>query len=270
MSEVAYLLLINLAVIMACMVVLWLLSIPLGDVSFVDSFWAIGFVIVAANTYWLTNGSSDRRNVLLVLTAVWGARLGAHLFFRWRREGADGRYVALLAKAPGNKHALSLRKVFLFQGPLLWLISLPVQLGQIQSTPAHLGPLAFIGIAVAIVGIVFETVGDWQLTAFKAQSVNQGKVMDRGLWRYTRHPNYFGDACVWWGLFLVAAETSLGKWSLVSPLLLNWILIKWSGAALLERRLQRSRPEYVDYLKRTSQFFPWPPKKTSGQTAQKP
>ena len=259
MNEVTQILITNFAILMACMIALWLISIPLHDVSFVDSFWAAGFIVVAGSTYAMTGGGTDRRQLLLVITAIWGARLAAYLLLRWRREGPDGRYVALLKKAPGNVHLFSLRKVFLLQGPLLWLVSLPVQLGQIQADPIDLGVLASIGVVVAAVGIFFEAVGDHQLTAFKSDPANKGKVMDSGLWRYTRHPNYFGDFCVWWGLYLIAAETGLGVWSIVGPALLSWLLIKWSGAPLLERRLQRSRPGYVEYLERTSSFFPWPP-----------
>lgn len=259
MNEVTQVLITNFALLMGCMVVLWLISIPLGDVSFVDSFWATGFIIVAGSTYIMSGGGTERRLLLLVLTAIWGARLATYLFLRWRREGPDGRYVALLKKSSGNVHITSLTKVFLLQGPILWVVSLPVQLGQIEAEPLGLGVLAWIGAALAAVGIFFETVGDHQMAAFKSDPANQGKVMDRGLWRYTRHPNYFGDCCVWWGLYLIAAESSLGIWSIFSPVLLTWILVKWSGAALLERRLQRSRPAYAEYLERTSPFFPWPP-----------
>lgn len=251
----------NLLIVMTLMVLLWMISIPLRDVSFIDSFWALGMVLVAATTYTMVDGNPDRQQLLLVLTAVWGLRLGLHLFLRWRREGADRRYVALLAKAPGNPHLFSLRKVFLTQGPLLWLVTLPVQLGQLDSVPAALGPLAMAGAVLAVIGIVFETVGDWQLARFKADPASEGQVMDRGLWRYTRHPNYFGDACVWWGLYLIAAETASGRWAIISPIFLTFILIKWSGAALLERRLKRSRPGYADYIERTSGFLPWPPKR---------
>lgn len=261
MGDTANILLANFGLIMACMICLWVISIPIGDVSFVDSFWAIGFVVVAVSTYLMMGVETQRRLVILVITAIWGFRLGAHLFLRWRREGADGRYVAMLGKSPGNRHWHSLKVVFLTQGPILWLVSLPIQLGQIDPLPAELGLLGYIGVAVAIVGILFETIGDWQLTAFKSDPASHGQVMDRGLWRYTRHPNYFGDACVFWGLFFVAAETSLGKWSVIGPLLLTWTLIKWSGAALLERRMKRSRPGYAEYLQRTSGFLPWPPKK---------
>jgi steroid 5-alpha reductase family enzyme len=259
MNEVTQILITNFAILMACMIALWLISIPLRDVSFVDSFWAAGFIVVAGSTYAMTGGGTDRRQLLLVITAIWGARLAAYLLLRWRREGPDGRYVALLKKAPGNVHLFSLRKVFLLQGPLLWVVSLPVQLGQIEAEPLRLGLLAWIGVVLAIVGIIFETVGDHQMAAFKSNPDSEGKVMDRGLWRYTRHPNYFGDCCVWWGLYLIAAETSLGVWSIFGPVLISWLLVRWSGVPLLERRLQRSRPGYAEYLERTSSFIPWPP-----------
>ena len=258
MNEVAQILTANFVILIACMVLLWLISIPLRDVSFVDSFWAAGFIVVAGSTYAMTGGS-ERSQWLFLITAVWGARLAMYLILRWRREGPDGRYVALLKKAPGNVHLFSLRKVFLMQAPLLWVVSLPVQLGQIESEPLRLGVLAWVGVVLAAVGIFFEAVGDHQMMAFKSEPGNAGKVMDRGLWRYTRHPNYFGDCCVWWGLYLIAAETSLGAWSIFGPLLLTWLLVRWSGVPLLERRLQRSRPGYADYLKRTSSFIPWPP-----------
>ncbi len=260
MNETVQILLTNFALIMACMLVLWLISIPLKDVSFVDSFWAAGFIVIAAATYAMTGGGTDRRQLIFLITAVWGARLASYLFLRWRREGPDGRYVALLGKAKGNVHLSSLTKVFLLQGPILWFVSLPVQLGQIEAQPLNLGMLAWAGTALAAIGIFFEAVGDHQMAAFKSDPANHGQVMDRGLWRYTRHPNYFGDTCVWWGLYLVAAETSLGVWSIVAPALLTWMLIKWSGAALLERRLRRSRPGYAAYLERTSSFIPWPPR----------
>jgi len=259
MHEVIQLLISNFAIVMACMVVLWLISIPLRDVSIIDSFWAAGFIVVAASTYAMTGGGTPRRQLLLILTLVWATRLAAHLFLRWRRDGPDGRYVKLLSKAPGNVHLFSLRKVFLLQGPLLWFVSLPLQLGQIQPEPLQLGPLAWIGVLLAVTGIVFEAAGDHQLAAFRADPANRGKVLDSGLWRYTRHPNYFGDFCVWWGLYLVAAETTLGIFSIFGPILMSWLLIRWSGVPLLERRMQRSRPGYADYVARTSPFFPRPP-----------
>ena len=138
------------------------------------------------------------------------------------------------------------------------IVSLPIQLGSIPAEPAAVGVIGWIGAGLAIIGILFETIGDFQLARFKAKET--GGVLDTGLWRYTRHPNYFGDTCVWWGLFLIAAETTLGLFSIIGPLLMTYLLLKWSGAALLERRMKRAKPEYEDYVRRTSAFIPWPPK----------
>jgi steroid 5-alpha reductase family enzyme len=160
----------------------------------------------------------------------------------------------------GNVHLAFLRKVFLLQGCLLWLVSWPIQLGMVQAEPASLGLLAWLGTLLALVGIAFESIGDAQLARFKRDPANTGRVMDRGLWRYSRHPNYFGDLCVWWGLFLIASETPAGRFSVLGPVLLTWILVKWSGATLLERRLHRSRPGYAAYVERTSRLLPWPPR----------
>lgn len=263
MTEILPLLAVNFALIMGCMIVLWLISIAIKDVSFIDSFWAIGFVVIAGATFLLADGATQRKALILAVTAVWGLRLGGYLYWRWRKEGPDKRYVALLGKAPGSPHIHSLKNVFLIQGVLLWIVSLPVQLGQIPAEPEAVGLLGWAGLALAALGFFFESVGDWQMAAFKGDPANAGKVMDRGLWRYTRHPNYFGDACVWWGLFLIAAETGVGAISAIGPAVLTWLLVKWSGAALLERRLKRSRPGYDDYIARTSGFIPMPPKKTA-------
>ncbi|MEO1310036.1 MAG: DUF1295 domain-containing protein [Pseudomonadota bacterium] len=263
MTEILPLLAVNFALIVGCMIVLWLISIAIKDVSFIDSFWAIGFVVIAGATFLLADGATQRKALILAVTAVWGLRLGGYLYWRWRKEGPDKRYVALLGKAPGSPHIHSLKNVFLIQGVLLWIVSLPVQLGQIPAEPEAVGLLGWAGLALAALGFFFESVGDWQMAAFKGDPANAGKVMDRGLWRYTRHPNYFGDACVWWGLFLIAAETGVGAISAIGPAVLTWLLVKWSGAALLERRLKRSRPGYDDYIARTSGFIPMPPKKTA-------
>ena len=224
----------------------------------------IGFGIVAMAAFWHQGrAETPHTQVLLVLTAVWGVRLGVYLFLRWRRDGADPRYVRMLEKVSGNRHLFSLRAVFLLQGVMLWTVSLPVQVGMFADAGAAPGPLAWLGIALAVLGILFESIGDHQMTAFRADPANWGQVMDRGLWRYTRHPNYFGDACVWWGLFLVALGAGAPPWCVIGPALLNWTLVRWSGAALLERRMKRSRPGYEDYIARTSGFIPWPPRRNS-------
>jgi steroid 5-alpha reductase family enzyme len=256
----------NLTVLFAIILALWAVSVKIRDVSFIDSFWAFGMVILAALTFvQAQNGNPARKLLLFGLTALWGLRLAIHLFTRWRLEGEDPRYRriigGLMDKRGWSFAKASLLQVFLLQAPLLFIVCLPAQLGQISAEPAALGPLAWIGAALALIGISFESVGDAQLRAFRANPASKGKVLDTGLWRYTRHPNYFGDACTWWGLFLIAAETPLGLWSLPAPILLTFLLMKWSGVPMLERGLAKTRPGYADYVARTSAFFPLPPKR---------
>jgi steroid 5-alpha reductase family enzyme len=185
------------------------------------------------------------------------------MLWRWRDHGPDRRYVALLGKAQERRGwsfaRASGQLVFATQAPLLMIVSLPAQLGQVDAAPP-LGTLAMIGAALSLFGTAFEASGDLQLVRFKRDPANAGQVMDRGLWRYTRHPNYFGDACAWWGIWLVAAETTSGRWAIVGPLLLTWTLMKWSGAPTIEGKMARTKPGYADYVARTPGFVPWFPK----------
>lgn len=256
----------NLAVAFGLFVLLWLFSLKTRDPSFVDSFWAFGMVLLAWTSFAQTStGAPTLRQALLVgLCTFWGLRLGGYLFWRWRAHGADKRYVSMMGKAEAQRGwsfaKASFILVFALQGPLLWAVCLPVQLGQIDAEPAAIGVIGWAGAGIAVIGILFETIGDMQLVAFKANPANAGKVMDRGLWRYTRHPNYFGDACLWWGLYLIAAETGHGLWALPAPILITYMLLKWSGVPILERKLGKTRPGYGDYVRRTSGFIPMPPK----------
>ena len=263
------LLAVNAAILVACFVALWAIALRMRDVTPVDSFWALGMVIVAAATYWQTDGLPARKGLLLGLCALWGVRLGGYMLWRWRDHGPDRRYGALLGKAEAQRGwtfgKASALLVFATQAPLLFIVCLPVQLGQVAAQPP-LGVLAVVGAGVALFGIVFETIGDLQLVRFKRDPANRGRVMSRGLWRYTRHPNYFGDACTWWGLYLIAAETGPGLWALPGPVLLTWTLMRYSGAPTVERKMLKTRPEYESYVRRTSGFVPWPPK-SAGRAA---
>jgi steroid 5-alpha reductase family enzyme len=255
----------NAAILIAAIAILWLVSICLRDVSFIDSFWPLGMVMLAVSTFVQASDGAPRRKLLiLVLTSLWGLRLSIHLFTRWRAEGQDPRYKRILGSAMEKRGCsfarASLLLVFAIQAPLLFIVCLPAQLGQLAAEPVATGWLAFIGKCVALVGIGFETIGDWQLRRFRADPASRGKVLDTGLWRYTRHPNYFGDTCVWWGIWLIAAETPVGFWALAGPLLLTWLLTRLSGVPMLEHGLKKRRPGYEDYIRRTSSFFPWPPK----------
>ncbi len=254
----------NAAALVALFVALWLICLKTRDVTPVDSVWALGMVVMAGISWLQAGGDGTRKNLLLGLCALWGVRLGGYLLWRWGDHGPDRRYQTMFAKAQENKGwgfaKASLLLVFAIQAPLLFVVCLPVQLGQIDSAPA-LGALGWAGGAMALFGIAFESIGDWQLVRFRRNPANAGQVMDRGLWRYTRHPNYFGDACTWWGLYLIAAETGTGLLALPGPLLLTWTLMKWSGAPTIEGRLKRKKPGYDDYMRRTSGFIPWWPKR---------
>ncbi|MFJ9467943.1 DUF1295 domain-containing protein [Streptomyces caniferus] len=227
----------------------------------VDIAWGAAFTAVALTTYVLSAGYGDdgRRILVTVATAVWGLRLSVHIARRGRGHGEDPRYERLLARAPGSRDAYALRTVYLLQGGLVWLISLPVQVAAYVAVP--LGASAVAGGLLWAVGFVFESVGDVQLARFKADPDNRGRVMDRGLWGWTRHPNYFGDFLVWWGLFLLACGTAqAAAVTVVSPLVMSYLLIYGSGKRLLENHLA-DRPGYAAYTARTSGFLPLPPRR---------
>ena len=227
--------------VLAGMLALWLVSIRLNDASIVDIFWGPGFVVVAVVSYAVTNGAPGRSALVLGLVALWGLRLGAYLLWRKRGKGEDPRYTALVEHLkPMPRHRVTLTRVFLLQAGILWLVSLPIPLAMAIREPAALGLPAYLGLALFALGFSFEAIGDWQLARFKADPANAGKIMDRGLWRYTRHPNYFGDSCVWFGLWLVASDHWLGLFAVVSPLAMTWFLVAVTGKKLLERRLKRA------------------------------
>ncbi|HET7474459.1 MAG TPA: DUF1295 domain-containing protein [Dermatophilaceae bacterium] len=232
-----------------------------GRHSVVDTVWGLGFVLVAAVAYAVSGAGADRARatVVVLLTALWGVRLATHVALRARGHGEDRRYAELLDQAGGDRTGTALRRIYLPQGAVMWFVSLPVQVAMFQ--PDGLSWLAFVGVAVWAVGVFFEAVGDWQLGRFTADPASQGTVLDTGLWRYTRHPNYFGDACVWWGLWIVAGSAWPGVLTVLSPVLMTWLLAKGTGKPLLEKDIGSRRPGYQDYVERTSGFLPRPPKR---------
>jgi steroid 5-alpha reductase family enzyme len=231
----------------------------------VDTFWGLGFAVVAVLSFALSAGHGDLLTRVLVsgLTVIWGVRLGTHIQLRNRGQDEDARYTALLRK--GGLGRMFVR-VYLLQAVLLWLISTPVQAAQYGTGGP--GVAGWAGVALWLVGMVFETGGDWQLTRFRADPGNRGKVLERGLWRYTRHPNYFGDACVWWGLYLLACHSWPGVATVFAPLIMTALLAKGTGKPMLERSMLRRRPAYAAYVQRTSGFFPLPPKKSVPEPAE--
>lgn len=228
----------------------------------VDVAWGLGFTAVALTGYGLSAGYGDpgRRLLAAVLVTVWGLRLAGHIWWRSRGRGEDPRYARMLARAPaGHRTGYALRRVYLAQAALLWFVSLPVQAAQFL--PGPLGPLRWAALGLWAVGLSFEAVGDRQLARFRADPANHGRVLDRGLWRYTRHPNYFGDACLWWGLFLLAADAPIGWAFVASPLLMTYLLAFGSGKPLLERQLGSTKAGWDAYVTRTSGFLPRRPRR---------
>jgi steroid 5-alpha reductase family enzyme len=231
----------------------WIVSVVQRNVTIVDTLWPLLFVLAAVTYSIELAAPGPRTNPVLVLVAVWGLRLAGYLAWRNMGHAEDRRYAAIRSRNEPNFTLKSLYLIFGFQAVLAWLISLPL-LGAIGgATPV--GLLDWVGVALWLIGMVFEAGGDWQLARFKADPANAGKVMDWGLWRYTRHPNYFGDFCVWWGLYLIALSAG-AWWSIAGPLLMSLLLLKVSGVTLLERDIGERRPQYAQYIRRTNAFFP--------------
>ncbi len=251
--------------LLAILLALWLLAIALRKVSFIDSVWGLAMAGLALLSL-LRIEPGPAALLLFAMTFAWGLRLGIHLLRRFLRNGEDTRYQKMLPDPAdiGAYAATALWKVFLLQGVLIMLVSSPAQVGiHAAADPQPMPAFAWSGVALYLVGIFFEWVGDWQLARFKADPANEGKVMDKGLWRYTRHPNYFGDACAWWGIFIVAMTIAPGAviWTLPGPLFLTFTLVKWSGAAMTEKGMRdKYGKDFADYTRRTSAFIPLPPR----------
>lgn len=228
----------------------------------IDVFWPLGFVAVAISGFVASNGrpgaQSFSRAALLVMVGVWGLRLALHLYWRGRGEPDDPRYVALMAGAK-SELLRSVTMIYGLQAILMFLVSLAVTVGMFASQQEIV--LQIIGIALWVVGFGFEAIGDAQLTKFLADPANQGRVMDTGLWAWTRHPNYFGDAVLWWGIFFVAAANGWGWLTVASPVIMTILLTRVSGKPLLEGRMKKTRPGYREYIESTSSFLPRPPRK---------
>ena len=248
-------------IVLILFTLLWLLSVRLKNVSIVDLFWGVGFVVVNAFYVGMSGDLTPRKLLMLVLVTVWGARLSIYLTWRNRGKGEDFRYQAFRKKyGPTRYWWVSFFQTFLLQGVLTMLISLPL-LGVSMGTPSpSLHALDYVAIVVWLVGFTFEAGGDYQLAHFKADPQNKGKVLSYGFWRYTRHPNYFGDSAVWWayGLLSIAAGS---YWQALGSVLMTLLIIKVSGVALLEKTLNHTKPQYAEYVRKTSSFLPWFPKK---------
>lgn len=254
------------AIAAALMFGCWLVSLRLADASIVDPLWPVVFVAIAWWLWLASGGGGGRKLLLAAMVTLWGLRLGIHLALRKRGEPEDYRYADMRRR--WQPFALwSLAMVFGLQALLATVVSLPMQavLGTDENTAV--GWLDLLGGGVWALGLIFETVADRQLARFRAVAANRPKVMDRGLWRYSRHPNYFGDFLVWWGIYLVAAAAG-AWWSIIGPAVMTVLLVRVSGVALLERTIGERRPGYADYAARTSAFIPLPPRRARASTAE--
>jgi steroid 5-alpha reductase family enzyme len=261
MESIFTILFINFFLVVVIMLTGWLVSLIKNNVTLVDSLWGLGFILIAGNTLMLASGYGPRRILMALMVTLWGLRLSFHLTWRNWGQGEDPRYQEWRRASGKQFWIVSLGKVFLLQAVFMWFIALSLQIGQSSPAPARLTGLDVAGMLIWGVGFLFESLGDWQLAKFKADSGNKGKVMDRGLWAYTRHPNYFGEVLMWWGLFLMTLATPWGFWTVISPLIITVVLLKMTGIPITEKSIARTRPGYADYVRRTNAFFPWFPKK---------
>jgi len=233
----------------------------LGRHSVIDVAWGFAFAVVATVSFvWSSgHGSTSIRVLVAIMTVVWGLRLATYIGLRQRGAEEDPRYDKMLSTAPGSRTAYAIRKIYVTQAVALFFVSLVVQVAMYES--GAIEPLAYAGLAIYLIGLFFESVGDAQMAFFKRDPANKGTVMNRGLWKFTRHPNYFGDACVWWGLFLVSAAHWPGVLTILSPVAMTYFLTRGTGVPMLESHMS-SRPGFKEYLESTSSFFPLPPKKS--------
>jgi steroid 5-alpha reductase family enzyme len=255
-------LVVGLVTVAAVMGVTMWYSIRKQKLTVVDTAWGLGFIAVAIASLFVAGygeGMPGPQAFLFLLVLIWGARLAFHLQRRNADLPEDPRYQKLAESDGGSFADVALRRVFLPQGVAMWFVATPVMVGMNNEDTGTVQ--AWLGLAVWAVGMFFETVGDYQLARFKKDPDNRGTVMDRGLWKYTRHPNYFGDACVWWGIWIVAASSWAGLVTIVGPIAMTVFLTKVTGAALAEKGMRESKPGYEDYVRRTSGFIPRPPRR---------
>lgn len=239
----------------------WLASLRKRDASVIDIFWGLTFVLLGW-LYFAFGGQTVFRQWLVpVLVTLWGVRLSVYILWRNWGHGEDPRYAAMRAKYGAKFPWLSLIIVFWLQAFLAWIIAIPLWKVQVADGPAATTWLDVLGVTLFLCGLVMESVADLQLARFRADRTNRGKVLDRGLWRYSRHPNYFGEALVWWGLFLVVLSTPGSWWTVLSPVLITYLLLRVSGVTLLENNLKTSKPAYREYIEKTNAFVPWFPRR---------
>ena len=238
-------------------VVAWVVSLAKHDVSIVDSLWSLMILSCLLLYVMLAEQTGPGAWLVIAMTSIWAVRLSLHITIRNHGEPEDRRYQAIRANNQPHFEFKSLYIVFLFQSFLAWVVCLPVVAAVSGETPP--GPLTYAGVAVWIFGMVFEVVGDFQLARFRKTRQSGSAVLNTGLWRYTRHPNYFGEAVLWWGFYLLALSVG-AWWTIVSPLLMTFLLLRVSGVSLLEKDIAERRPAYRKYIWQTNAFFPGRPR----------
>ncbi|MGD8369692.1 MAG: DUF1295 domain-containing protein [Desulfobacterales bacterium] len=253
----------NLGLIWVVMTGAWFVSLAIRNVTIVDSLWGLGFVLLAWVTFFSAQGAPARGLLICALVTLWGVRLAVYLTRRNWKKPEDPRYGTWRREAGERFWIVSLVKVFWIQALFLWVIALGVQYGIAQPSPAGLTWLDAVGALISLAGIGIESAADAQLARFKKDPENRGRVMDRGLWGWSRHPNYFGESLVWWGIFLIALSTPVSFWTIVSPVVITLVLTKMTGVALTEKTIKEKRPEYRRYIETVPAFFPKIPKKRS-------
>jgi steroid 5-alpha reductase family enzyme len=245
--------------VLICMIILWLVSLWIKNSSIVDIFWGFGFVLIVWLAFFLSPEAYLPRKLLTAaLVTIWGLRLTIHILIRNWGKGEDFRYQKMRSESAKSWWFISFLRVFLLQGILMLVISSPAIVAEVSSKQP-LGILDYLGVVVWAVGFFFETTGDSQLVRFRSNPSNKGKVLDTGVWHYSRHPNYFGDATQWWGFYLLAFSAG-GWWTIFSPILMTFFLVRVSGVMLLEKTLKESKPGYKEYMERTNAFIPWFPR----------
>jgi steroid 5-alpha reductase family enzyme len=252
---------VNLSVVAVFMTAGWGISLVRRNAAIADALWGLGFVLVAWLTFFQANGFFMRKLMLALMVTIWGMRLFVHIAGRSRGKGEDPRYAAWRAQYGQVFWLVSLYRVFLVQALFLWVIAIGVQYGQVAAQPAHMTWLDAAGFLIWLSGLIIESVADFQLRRFLSAPENRGRVMDQGLWRYSRHPNYFGESLVWWGIFVMVLSAPLGFLTIVSPLVITYTLLRLTGVTLMEETEFSDNLEYQAYIRRTSPFVPWFPDK---------
>lgn len=252
----------GLFVVMVLMTMLWLISLGVKDSSIVDIFWGTGFVVLVWTYFLSTDGDEVRRLLQLVIVTIWGLRLSSYIGWRNIGKGEDFRYQKWRKEAGDSWWWKSYFRVFVLQGVIMWIVAMPLLAAQYYGGPDALIFLDILALVLWVIGFAFEAGGDFQMAKFKANSENKGKVLDTGFWRYTRHPNYFGDAVQWWAFYLLALAAG-GWWTIFSPIIMQFLLMRVSGVALLEKDLKDKKPEYREYIEKTPAFYPWFPKESA-------